>query len=115
MSDSYRFDNARTREEAAASCGSPLGHALFCAPERGNEMRALVAKRQAARFQNVTRKEKAGERKTAREILAGGRSIGFAQECRQWQHLVCPRFARGARYGASRLRRDIDEIGGGSG
>ena len=72
-----------TAVRITGATGGELGNARQSAVERSDEMRALVAEREAARLQRVARQEIARERKPIGQIAAGGHSIGFAQECRQ--------------------------------
>ena len=55
------------------------GDARQRAGKRGDEMRALVGKRQPARLEHVAGEEKAGERKAVGEIARRRRGIGSSR------------------------------------
>src|SRR6185437_8753187 len=82
--------------------------------QRCNEMCTLVGKREPAWLEYVPGQKVAGQRKPVADVAAGGDGLGLAEERRQTQHLVRPWLTRLTRHGASRFRRDVNKIAGGT-
>ena len=101
-----------TADHIGGVIGGELGDARQSPAERGNKMRALVAKRQPTRLKRVTSQKVPGERKAVGEVAADRQRIVLSQECRQPHHFVCPWLAGGTRNGSSGLRRNINEVAG---